>query len=190
MKLKIKAFSFLFASVSLLFFVLPLNLQAADTTFIHPFPGGQNWLSDPGIFVEDGNRDWNSDGKDDNADRFGGKANDGILEWPKGIHYVGGNQGARDNVGGSIPEGCKLILQPGTKIIFAGASMSVGGTLVAKGTASEPITFTCSKPTERNWGGITFYSKVTNQTILEYCIIESGKSSWGMVQVVGDNDQR
>jgi len=40
--------------------------------------------------LEDANNDWNGDGQPDGTDRFGGTPNDGILQWPAGIHLVEG----------------------------------------------------------------------------------------------------
>lgn len=162
---------------------------AADGgAYTHPFPGGTNWNYDPGIFIEDQDGDWNGDGKTDGTDRFGGAPNDGVLEWPAGTHYIGGHQGGVDNVGGGIPAGAKLILQPGTTLIFAsGGYMSVGGTLNAQGTSSQPIIFTCEKKEKGSWGGVTFASSSGDECIMKYCTVEYG-SEWAMVNVIGDNN--
>lgn len=161
---------------------IPGEARAAE--YGHPFPGGF-WNYDPGIFVEDENRDWNGDGEPDGTDRFGGAPNDGILFWPAGIHYVGGN-----NVGFGVPENCRLEIPAGSSVIFSeGGGGTVGGTLIANGTAEQPIVFTCSKKEKGAWSSLRISKTAGPETILNHCTIEyGGQGDWCLLSVYGDND--
>ncbi|NLK51572.1 MAG: hypothetical protein GX295_03885 [Syntrophomonadaceae bacterium] len=162
--------------------VLPGKARATD--YSHPFPEGF-WNVLTNIFVEDLDRDWNGDGQPDGTDRFGGIPNDGLLEWPVGIHHVGGN-----NLYFHVPENCRLVIPAGSTVVFnEGSGGGVGGTLVANGTAEQPIVFTCSKKEKGAWGSLSISKTAGPETILNHCTIEyGGEGDWCLLSVYGDND--
>lgn len=86
-----------------------------------------------------------------------------------------------------------LTIQPGTVIKFgANGSLSIGygsnATILAIGTATNPITFTSSAllPTAGAWEGLTFYDKTLSNSVLSYCnILFAGKNSvYGAVNLL------
>jgi hypothetical protein len=87
-----------------------------------------------------------------------------------------------------------LTIQPGTVIKFsAGSSLSIGyssnATLIANGTASNPIVFTSSAlaPAAGAWEGLYFYGYTLNNTSLAFCNIQyaGSNSSYGAVNING-----
>ena len=91
-----------------------------------------------------------------------------------------------------VKSGATLTIQPGVTIkIGAGLSFQIEGALVARGTSSSKITFTCNvtDPKPENWGYILFKdSSVDADTgtsgsyvagsIMEHCVVEyAGASS-------------
>ena len=87
-----------------------------------------------------------------------------------------------------------LTIQPGTIIKFgANGSLSVGyssnATVLANGTAANPITFTSSAllPAAGAWKGLTFYGNTLNNSSLSYCNIQYAGSSTnsGAVNLLG-----
>lgn len=71
-----------------------------------------------------------------------------------------------------IPAGVTIYVDPGATIEFdPGANLTVYGTLVANGTASQPITFTSSGS---SWGSIIFSGSGANGSSIEYARIENG----------------
>jgi hypothetical protein len=93
-----------------------------------------------------------------------------------------------------IAENSVLTIEPGTVIRFgANGSLSIGystnATLIANGTATNPIIFTSSAllPAAGAWEGITFYDKTLSNTSLSYCqVMYAGKSaSYGAVNLLG-----
>lgn len=87
-----------------------------------------------------------------------------------------------------------LTIQPGTVIKFgANGSLSIGygsnATILANGTAANPITFTSSAslPAAGAWEGLTFYDKTLSNSVLTYCnILFAGKNSmYGAVNLLG-----
>lgn len=72
-----------------------------------------------------------------------------------------------------------LTIEPGTVIRFgAGGSLAIGyssnATIIANGTAQNPITFTSSAliPAPGAWEGLYFYDKTLNNSSLTYCNIQ------------------
>jgi hypothetical protein len=87
-----------------------------------------------------------------------------------------------------------LTIEPGTVIKFgANGSLTVGyssnATIIANGTASNPIIFTSSAllPAAGAWEGITFYDKTLSNSVLSYCQVQyAGKSSsYGAINLLG-----
>jgi hypothetical protein len=87
-----------------------------------------------------------------------------------------------------------LTIQPGTVIKFnAGASLTIGytsnATIIANGTASNPITFTSTAllPAAGAWEGLYFDSHTLNNSSLSYCLIQyaGSNSSYGAVNIDG-----
>lgn len=83
-------------------------------------------------------------------------------------------------------EGVTLTIEPGVEVKFnAGRFLQVNGTLVARGTAVQPIVFTSNEPTPQpgDWNGIVFadssidasFNSVGNYisgSVLQYCTVE------------------
>jgi hypothetical protein len=87
-----------------------------------------------------------------------------------------------------------LTIEPGTVIKFgANGTLSIGygsnATILANGTAANPITFTSSAslPTAGAWEGLTFYDKTLSNSVLSYCnILFAGKNTQnGAVNLLG-----
>ena len=72
-----------------------------------------------------------------------------------------------------IPEGKKLIIEPGVKVIFTGQyKFEIYGTLIAIGSPQDSIIFTAGNLQEK-WRGLRFNETFT-KSIFQYCIIEHG----------------
>jgi hypothetical protein len=96
----------------------------------------------------------------------------------------------------SIGNSSILTIQPGTVIKFnAGASLSIGyssnATLIAEGTAANPITFTSSAvaPAAGAWEGLYFYSNTLSNSSLAYCNIQyaGSNTSYGALNLSSCN---
>ena len=77
-----------------------------------------------------------------------------------------------------IPHGEKLTIKPGVQVVFFGwYYLNVQGSLVAKGSAEEMITFTSSNP-ETKWFGIKFWYTPSDSpsSYIEYCHITNSKT--------------
>lgn len=94
----------------------------------------------------------------------------------------------------SIENNSVLTIQPGTVIKFsAGSSLSIGessnATLIANGTASNPITFTSTAlaPAAGAWEGLYFYRYTLNNTSLAFCNIQyaGSNSAYGALNING-----
>jgi len=94
----------------------------------------------------------------------------------------------------NIDNNSVLTIQPGTVIKFeAGASLTIGyysnATLIANGTASNPIIFKSSAllPSAGAWDGLYFYNYTLNNTSLAYCNIQyaGSNASYGAVNLFG-----
>ena len=99
----------------------------------------------------------------------------------------------------TVDSGVTLTIEPGVEVKFdAGKKLEVEGTLIARGTSSDKITFTSSaaSPSAGDWGFIQFTNtsadatfdgsgNYTGGSILEHCIIEyaGGSSVEGSVEV-------
>ncbi|MBK8964319.1 MAG: right-handed parallel beta-helix repeat-containing protein, partial [Candidatus Competibacteraceae bacterium] len=73
-----------------------------------------------------------------------------------------------------VSVGATFTLQPGTKVKFNnGNGLQVDGTLVVRGTAAQPVTFTSGQaaPAAGNWPGIQINGAATNVTI-DYAVVE------------------
>jgi len=89
-----------------------------------------------------------------------------------------------------VSKGAKLYVSPGTKLCFhSKAYLKVNGTLIARGTLNEPITFRGDRfdnmftyqaydDIYEQWGGITFGSTSYGNE-LDYCDIHAGE--WGIL---------
>ncbi len=85
-----------------------------------------------------------------------------------------------------VNSGITLAIEPGVIVKFNGnVSLQIGGTLIARGTGTDNITFTSNQPAPAagDWGYIFFTDSSTDATydadgdytggsILEYCVIE------------------
>ncbi len=78
---------------------------------------------------------------------------------------------------GDIGVSGALTIAPGARLVFqAGETMSVNasGTLVAVGTADEPIVLTGEEQTRGYWGGLLFYQSNSTVNQLDHVTIEYG----------------
>jgi hypothetical protein len=85
-----------------------------------------------------------------------------------------------------VPAGTTLTIAPGTVLeMDPNASVSVEGTLVARGTASAPIVFTSSQaqPKPGDWGGIVFWNAGSRLSVLDYVQVfyGGGGTAWPSV---------
>jgi uncharacterized repeat protein (TIGR01451 family) len=84
-----------------------------------------------------------------------------------------------------VNSGITLTIEPGVVVKFNSSNLQINGTLIARGTSSDPIVFTSNKtaPVTGDWGYIYFGESSTDATydangnyiggsILEYCIVE------------------
>ncbi len=86
----------------------------------------------------------------------------------------------------SVRNGATLTIEPGTVIRFTSfGALEVGysenATLIANGTAANPITFTSAaqNPTPGAWKYLYFGDNALQNTIMNYCIVEyAGKESY------------
>jgi parallel beta-helix repeat protein len=94
-------------------------------------------------------------------------------------------------ISNSTPEGAKLTLSPGVQILMGvHGQITAGngygkGSLIANGTASEPILISSARETKAagDWSGVSFNS-TTVTGVLNYCTIEyGGYTSDGLVLV-------
>ena len=77
----------------------------------------------------------------------------------------------------TINSGVTLTIQPGVEVKFAGNfKMTVNGTLNAVGTSSQNIRFTSNQatPAPGDWKSIYFNGPPSNNSILDYVIVEYG----------------
>jgi len=90
-----------------------------------------------------------------------------------------------------VPSGASLTIQPGTEVMLASRrSLVVKGSLLARGTESEPIVFTSYQDGE-TWGSLVFDHASPSE--LSYCVVEysssaasyAGENYLGAVAVVG-----
>jgi len=83
-----------------------------------------------------------------------------------------------------LPEGSRLIIQPGTVIEFTRRDtnqdgigengLQLQGTIIAKGTPDKPIVFRSAEPNRRrgDWDAVNIMGSDSTQNLLEYCRIE------------------
>jgi hypothetical protein len=70
-----------------------------------------------------------------------------------------------------------LNIEPGVRVLFEGNhEFQVQGTLIARGTAEEPITFTSAYPGAVTWKGILFENSQPDCELV-HCIVEHSNSS-------------
>jgi parallel beta-helix repeat protein len=86
----------------------------------------------------------------------------------------------------TVTQGIQLTIDPGVSVRFnSGLKLLVDGTLIARGTSSDPVTFTSNKPgpAAGDWGNIHFLGTATptvvddngdyvSGSILQYCVVE------------------
>lgn len=94
----------------------------------------------------------------------------------------------------TVPANQTLLIQPGVEVIFNDIkNMSINGTLVAKGTAAQPIVFKSVDTTgwsienmpNGGWNGIHFMSlngNVIDSSAFEYCIVQDCKYGYNNLQ--------
>lgn len=87
---------------------------------------------------------------------------------------------------GNINVTSDLVIEPGTTIKFnEDAELGIGygayGSLIAVGTADEPIIFTsnANSPSAGDYRGIVFYDKAASSSILSFCTVEYAGLSYG-----------
>ncbi len=82
-----------------------------------------------------------------------------------------------------VPQGGRLTIEPGVTVLFAGSySVTVGrgATLVAEGTAVEPVEFTALNR-QAGWGGLRFIESGADD-LLRYCSISWAKKGTGLIE--------
>ncbi len=86
-----------------------------------------------------------------------------------------------------IQNGVTLTIEPGTEIQFKTAQdlLAVRGTLIAEGTAADPILFTRVPGFAGNWHCIEFNSAAVNSSSMKHAIVEYAGSDWGGETFVG-----
>ena len=92
--------------------------------------------------------------------------------WSGGPYLIQGNV--------DVPVGTTLTIAPGTVLeMDPNASLTVEGTLLARGTASAPIVFTSSQaqPRPGDWGGIVFNGTGSRLSVLDYVQVFYGGGS-------------
>ena len=114
----------------------------------------------------------------------------GNRTWGTGTYYIAGTlviRGPNDNTVAS------LTLEPGCTLQFAeGTRLQVSeqyyepGSLIAEGTAEQPITFTAKNGQPGGWTGLVFYDPCdkfeTQVSSLKHCIIENGNFNAQMIR--------
>ncbi len=76
-----------------------------------------------------------------------------------------------------IPAGVTMTIEPGTILAFKQhMGFYVEGTLVARGTAQQPILMTGQEKIRGFWFGVNFHNSDNYKNILEYVTIEYGGS--------------
>jgi hypothetical protein len=103
----------------------------------------------------------------------------------KYVYTIIGNLTIQDPPGGS---GVTLTVAAGAKLKF-GQNVSInvesGGRLIAKGTATDKITFTGTNTNKGWWGGLNFItSLVQPDSELDHCILSGGGSTAGNSAIV------
>ncbi|UCF17114.1 MAG: C10 family peptidase, partial [Phycisphaerales bacterium] len=81
-----------------------------------------------------------------------------------------------------VPEGSKLVIEPGVRVVFVGPySMTIGtdATLTAEGSAAHPIEFTAWN-THVGWRGLRFLDSGSDDT-LNFCSITLSRKNAGLV---------
>jgi hypothetical protein len=76
-----------------------------------------------------------------------------------------------------VVDGATLTVEPGVEVRSEGNGLDVAGTLLAVGTANQPITFTATSATPGSWGGIRIYGAEGDPNIgslIEHVTIEYG----------------
>lgn len=97
-------------------------------------------------------------------------------------HYIVGNLTVNDLITVTIEPGCTIYFSGNYRIL-------VRGTLVANGTAVNPILFTSNQPVPNNgdWRAIVFQDAEPGN-ILNYCDISYGGSDQAMIRITGSTD--
>ncbi len=89
-------------------------------------------------------------------------------------------RGSNSTVTLTIDPGVVVEFYPGTSLIIgSNYGFVFTGKLVASGTSQNPITFTTineAQPQAGQWSYISFYDYASDESILEYCILDYGKS--------------
>jgi len=80
-----------------------------------------------------------------------------------------------------IAEGATLTLEPGTALHGLGHKLDVRGTLLAKGTRGERITFSggAGQVVLGSWEGIALDGAGSNKTVLKHCVVEGARCGVG-----------
>jgi parallel beta-helix repeat protein len=97
-----------------------------------------------------------------------------------------------------VNNGATLTIEPGVEVRFnqdatnprlvIGQSGGTGGKLIAQGTPSQKITFTsnAASPQPGDWAAINFNESASDDSIIEYAILEYGGSD-GIIHIVSSN---
>lgn len=106
-----------------------------------------------------------------------------VIEVQDGTTLAGGDVSGTWTLAGSpyrvegditVPAGATLNIEPGVTVDFIDwFSLTVNGTLQANGSESQPVLFTSAAVA--GWKGIYFIN-APDGSLLEYCIVENGKS--------------
>jgi len=104
------------------------------------------------------------------------------VTWRAGLPYV---MSAANSIV-TVPGNGTMTIEPGATILFtSGSQLSVGGRLLAVGTAGSPITFTSSaaSPTPGSWRNIYFSSSTPGSQLSYATISYAGSSDYGALVV-------
>jgi PKD repeat protein len=98
--------------------------------------------------------------------------------WIEAVHLITGDVSVRGATL-TIEPGAVIHFSSGTGLNIGSGSNASGATLRAEGTSDKPITFTSAAATQSpgDWDYIGFYEAASDQSVMQYCIVEYGGRS-------------